>query len=322
MHPMHDDQRGLVLGGMGWLSLLALAGWLLALHSRTRVGLQIAWAATLAAVSVVMIASVVLWAAGFDDLPTLTHLGSLPPGSYPRVVGPFLNPNMACTWLLAALAVVLSLSRSLGSSPRQTAVFVGIGTLAVVPTLSPGLAGWFAGLGLAHKQLPRSVRMPAVVLGAAGMLAMFTATIVLLRSAPGGWQIEVAPRVWVWKGAVETAAKASGLGAGLAVQPAYHPWTTPSGVPQVLTDAHELFLSILAQVGVPGLIIWLTLIVIALRRARYSDPWLGIGIIGAILVPGLSGSFETARHLWVLVGMAAAGSVIATPHGAKDPGRG
>src|SRR4051812_34658919 len=85
------------LGGVCWLSLLALAGWLLALHSRTRVGLQIAWAATLAVVSVVMIASVVLWAAGFDDLPTLTHLGSLPPGSYPRVVGPFLNPNMACT---------------------------------------------------------------------------------------------------------------------------------------------------------------------------------------------------------------------------------
>src|SRR4051812_38793972 len=128
------------LGGVGWLSLLALAGWFLALDHRTRVGLQIAWAATLAAVSVVMIATVVLWAVGFNDLPTLTHLGSLPPGPYPRVVGPFLNPNMACTWLLAALAVVLSLSRSLGASPRLTALFVGIGTLAVVPTLSPGLA--------------------------------------------------------------------------------------------------------------------------------------------------------------------------------------
>ena len=60
------------LGGMGWLSLLALAGWFLALDPRTRVRLETVWAATLAAVSVTMIASVVLWAAGFHDLPTLT----------------------------------------------------------------------------------------------------------------------------------------------------------------------------------------------------------------------------------------------------------
>ena len=106
---------------------------------------------------------------------------------------------MGCTWLLAALAVVLSLSRSRGVSLRQTAVFVGIGTLASISTLSPGLAGWFVGLGLAHKQLPRPLRMPALLLGSVGTLLMFLATIVLLRPVPQGLQIELAPRVWVWK---------------------------------------------------------------------------------------------------------------------------
>ena len=134
---------------------------------------------------------------------------------------------------------------------------------------------------------------------------MLVATTVLVRPTPAGWHIELAPRAWVWKRAAETAATAFPIGTGLGIDPADHSWTNPAGEMQRLTDAHQAYLSVLAQLGLPGLVAWLALLLIALLRARQKDPWLATGIVAAVLIPSLSGSFEDARHLWVLLGMAA-----------------
>jgi len=142
---------------------------------------------------------------------------------------------------------------------------------------------------------------------------MVLATTLLVRSTAAGWRIELAPRAWVWKSAAETVVSAFPLGAGLGTEPADYSWTSPAGETQLLTDAHQAYLSILSQLGIAGLIAWLALLTIALRRARHEDPWLATGIVAAVLVPSLSGSFEDARHLWVLIGMAAGSAPLMRP---------
>ena len=291
--------------GVGWLAVLALSATILFRDRATQLCLRATWCVALAMVVAIFLATLAMWALGAGDLPTLASFGSLPPGPYPRIRGPFMNANMACTWLLAALAVALSSGPALGLSRNQLLALVGLGGASSALTVSPGLAGLFAGLAMSRSRLPHSLRPYALVLAIGGLGVMALATTILVRSTPEGWRIEPAPRASVWKSAAETAASAFPLGSGLGSEPADHSWTSPAGEVQVLTDAHQAYLSILAQLGMPGLAAWLALLAIAFHRARHKDPWLAIGIVAAVVIPSLSGAFEDARHLWVLLGMAA-----------------
>ena len=294
--------------GVGWLAVLALSAAILFRDRAAQLYLRAAWCAALAVVVAIFLATLAMWVLGARDLSTLATFGSLPPGRYPRIRGPFMNANMACTWLLAALAVAISSGPALGLSRNQLFTLIGLGGASSALTASPGLAGLFAGLAMSRSRLPHSLRLYALVLAIGGLAVMALATTLLVRSTPAGWRVEPAPRASVWESAAETAASAFPLGNGLGTEPANHSWTSPAGELQLLTDAHQAYLSILAQLGMPGLVAWLALLAIAFLRARHEDPWLAVGIVAAVVIPSLSGSFEDARHLWVLVGMAA-GSV-------------
>jgi O-antigen ligase len=82
---------------------------------------------------------------------------------------------------------------------------------------------------------------------------------------------------------------------------------------QLLTDAHNFVLNVAAQAGLVGII---PLILICIAVVRYPlasirssgitaplNVALWIAFISAFLVQGLVGSFEDARHLWVLIGL-------------------
>ena len=89
-------------------------------------------------------------------------------------------------------------------------------------------------------------------------------------------------------------------------------YVDPSGGQQWLTDAHNIALDLAGQGGLPlllafaGLCAWLYLR--GLRAARDGSVMAGgalLALVVAVLYDGLTGSFEDARHLWVLIGLLA-----------------
>jgi O-antigen ligase len=81
---------------------------------------------------------------------------------------------------------------------------------------------------------------------------------------------------------------------------------------QTLTDAHNVFLNVAAQMGIFGL---LAIISIIFYLTRKTFPMIfdgtnrsvfrigfGLAFISAFFYQGIAGSYEDARHLWVLVG--------------------
>jgi O-antigen ligase len=86
-----------------------------------------------------------------------------------------------------------------------------------------------------------------------------------------------------------------------------------------LRDAHNSFLNVAAEAGVIGLAAFLALVVYLVRPAIRSfaragsfavTKAAGIAFICAFIYQGLTGSFEEARHLWVLAGLLLAASTV------------
>jgi putative inorganic carbon (hco3(-)) transporter len=81
---------------------------------------------------------------------------------------------------------------------------------------------------------------------------------------------------------------------------------------QTLTDAHNVWLNVAAQTGVFGLLA-ISLIIYYLTRRTFPLNFdrneesiyrigFGLAFFGAFVYQGVGGSYEDARHLWVLVG--------------------
>jgi O-antigen ligase len=85
----------------------------------------------------------------------------------------------------------------------------------------------------------------------------------------------------------------------------------PSGF-EVLTDAHNVFLSIGAQCGIAGLAGLTALVAFVIARTpwraglqdqRLPQLLLGAAFVNVFVYQGLGGSFEDTRHIWVLLGL-------------------
>lgn len=83
---------------------------------------------------------------------------------------------------------------------------------------------------------------------------------------------------------------------------------------ETLLDAHQMWLNVAGQTGIVGLFALCFLCVFLFRRANIFSfankklilqTALGIAFLSAFLYQGLTGSYEDARHLWVLIGLLA-----------------
>jgi O-antigen ligase len=100
-------------------------------------------------------------------------------------------------------------------------------------------------------------------------------------------------------------------GSGLGTAVANVVFQNSDGSWSVLTDAHNTFLNVAAQAGLPALIAMIAIVVVVLRRGfiklESSDFYVLRGLIIAFLAAfvydGMTGSFEDARHLWILIGL-------------------
>ena len=101
------------------------------------------------------------------------------------------------------------------------------------------------------------------------------------------------------------------IGTGIGSDAVAVRYVDPSGFLHLLTDAHNVFLNFAVQCGLLGLAAMILLVV---KVARMTAPLrlgdrnvlrLGLGLawLDAFAYQGLTGSYEDARHLWVLLGL-------------------
>jgi O-antigen ligase len=181
--------------------------------------------------------------------------------------------------------------------------------------LSIGIWLWFT---LRHW---KPVRAHLAMEGGIAVAAVFFAlNLIALQNGPNApGSFEPSSRVLVWSSALRTFSDDPLTGKGLGQVVSSVVYQNTDGSFSLLTDAHNVFLSIAAQAGVIGLIALLVLMGYVLRlgmgvnfaenRDAYLASGLGLAFLSAFVYQGLTGSSEDARHLWVLIGLIpAAGS--------------
>jgi O-antigen ligase len=267
-------------------------------------------------------AGVVLFYAGLRDAaqnPVLSHLGSLPPGAYPRLRGLFDNANMFCTYLVASVVLVV-VAAALGWIRARSAAALAVGVMvAALCTISPGLGGMALVVGALVRLWTRGTLrawVGRVALAVGGLLAAVATLLTAVSLAPPYWPPAPSPRWLTWKATLATIARHPLLGTGVGTDACQVAHRVPDGTEQWLTDAHNAWLSVAAQEGLIGLCAFTALVVWLLRRpwplTRRGDPvrvahsGLWLAFVGGFVYQTLSGSFEDTRHVWVLMGLVAA----------------
>lgn len=257
----------------------------------------------------------------------LFYQGSLPSGNYPRIKSTFLNSNLFCNYLTAGLmlAFVAHKLNFLRNAAFYPLVF-GILLIALF-TISPGLGGIAFCIGIwfwneFREKNDRSLAYLSLLGGIFISIAFLFVTSIAFQSHPTAPFIIKIPffdltlfpsvRLMIWIESFNTFIANLLVGAGLGEDVCRVSFVDPNGNHQILTDAHNLFLNVAGQMGIFGLSA-IILIIFFLLKSIFMLPnsenlkilKLGFGLIfvSCFIYQGLSGSFENARHIWVIIGI-------------------
>lgn len=257
------------------------------------------------------------------------HHGAVPMGNFPRVSSTFISASMFCNYLTVTQIMTL-ISARLGWLNEQLAILLTIAiAICSIFTVSIALGGFFLMLGIWISATgSHSIRARlALVLG--GIIAV--AFLVIAPFSLGPLVTEtVGPssRLLVWIDASKTFFENPIAGKGLGTAAANVIYQNSDGTFSLLTDAHNTFLNVAVQSGIIGLLGLLTVIFVLLRsglskftgNAELSVLRVGLAtaFLSAFVYDGLTGSFENARHLWVLMGLMLAADRISTNSAAAD----
>lgn len=292
--------------------------------------IAIAWLIGTALTVLASIAGFALFYIGFKtqaDNYFLSHFGSLPAGNYPRIHGLFANANMMCNFLNVSLMFAV-LAENMGWLKKIWARGLQAGIwFAAIFTFSAGLGGMFLSLGIWFWAIFRDDKKSffskaAIVSAIILATAVFGSTLVSPDTNNTTQEftipfsekkLEASVRVLVWENAFENFREFPLFGRGTGTNSAMQKYQTLSGDNQILLDAHNVWLNVLGQTGVFGLIAFAALVIFLIARCRFNfeksnelnliQLALSCAFVGAFFYQGLSGSFEDARHLWVLFGM-------------------
>jgi hypothetical protein len=287
------------------------------------------WLAASAVTAVISAIVVVLYYAGQDNWLTqfaLNDYGSLPPGHYPRIHSTFVYPSLLCNYLTVSLMLLFGAVHA-GWIRSSIAVTISVlFAVAILFTLTPGIGAVLLAIGLwfwfFKKEGSNGIAARAAlwtgIASAVFFLLISTFTVIASPTSPfyyeiAGLRIDPTQRLLAWMDSFWTFVANPLFGKGLGLPVANVLFMPPSGKMQLLTDAHNFVLNVAAQAGLVGII---PLILICIAVVRYPLAFirssginaplnvaLWIAFISAFLVQGLVGSFEDARHLWVLIGL-------------------
>lgn len=257
----------------------------------------------------------------------LFYHGTLPAGNYPRIKSTFLNGNMFCNYLTASLMLTLVAGKLkwLGE-PIFYLLFAGI-LITSLFTISPGLGGIGLCLGFwfwfVFKQKDKFIfaRLSFYAGILISIIFLFLTAIAFQNhpTAPFAINLPVfdaalfpSARLMAWIESFQTFLANPFAGVGLGENVCSVNYADPTGNFQILNDAHNTFLNIAGQSGlfgltaIIGITIYLTKKVFAfpnfgeLKTLKFG---FGLIFISCFVYQGLSGSFEDARHIWIIVGV-------------------
>jgi len=259
------------------------------------------------------------WLLGY----TTYHYGAVPMGNFPRLSATFVSASMFCNYLNVT-AVLLLIARRLGwVGPRLFKAFFAAVAVCSAFTVSIGLGGIFLAAGLwiwmfadGRQMILKKAAMSTGLAMAVAFLIPAFAALAPYESAPYSWKLPVlgqtvfpSPRLLVWQQTLDTIAANPLTGKGLNVPTSSVIFTNSEGTMSVLTDAHNIFLSVAAQNGLISLLalvllcIYLIRIGLAGAERQPIVTGLTIAFLTAFVYQGLTGAFEDARHLWLLIGL-------------------
>jgi O-antigen ligase len=253
------------------------------------------------------------------------HYGSVPVGNYPRITAGFVSASMLCNYLNVGLVLAL-LAVKKAWIPRMTAIILVLAiVIAAAFTISIGLGGLALAVGIwiwLTPDLSKTVRQFAFMPGCLISLLFLFVAFIALAAYPGAHAFLAIPaihldlmpsaRVLVWADALRTFMSHPITGVGVGMPVASVIFTNTDGSQSLLTDAHNSFLSVAAQEGIVGLAAFTALVVLILKRwiAKVRDTSsftilaaVGLAFVCSFVYQGLTGSYEDARHLWVLMGI-------------------
>lgn len=305
------------------LSLPVLAATVLRTTDDLKAAFRAWLAATAVTATIATVAVLFFYAGGPQPFGFALHeLGSLPPGPYRHIASTFEYPAMLCNYLTVSLAMLLVSRHLRWIAGWPFRIMLALIIMAALFTLTPGLGGIFLMLGLWGYWC---VEGPAsrLLLGfgiaaAAGFIVAAAVTPFLHRTAPflidlPGTHLRLAPavRMMTWIASFETFIAHPIFGTGIGTDPARVAYIDPSGTNHFpVTDAHNVFLDFAAQCGVLGLAAMVLLVIYVARRAIVAARnhnmlavTLAAAWLDAFVYQGLTGSYEDARYLWLLLGI-------------------
>jgi putative inorganic carbon (hco3(-)) transporter len=285
-------------------------------------------AALLSALTVAIFYTPLFELPAFHDIAAyaLHYYGTLPAGNYPRIQGTFEYPSMFCNFMTVGLMLLVlwPATRSVARGGMRAVLLLLFG-IAMFFTLTPGLGGVLAALGIWAYVRWIDRRPKAATAALAGSFASAAATLLAASFTPfvstnteayftiSNWSFGPSGRLLAWSDALSVFLRHPFFGSGIGIPPIAVYFPVPSGEIALATDAHNAALNVAAQTGIVGLAALVALTIEVLRRIKLggavSDQTstirtaLGIAFISCFLIQGLVGSFENARHLWVLIGL-------------------
>lgn len=271
----------------------------------------------------------------------------------PRLINERIHPNI----LAGALAAVLPLAMSLmvppgtedrGSPPlhRLLSVVCGLSfvVMLAVLILTKSRGAWLGtvvGLGIVFIYRWPRLRRPAQALVAllliAGLIIGPARVAQALAAAPvvGGWE----GRLELWSRALEAIADYPFTGIGMGtfdhVIPLRYPYVLLAGADLAIPHAHNLFLQVAVDLGLPGLIAFVALLGLVLAAAvRSARAWAGdqalalqvtalAAGLAAVLVHGLldaaTWGSKPAVFIWALMGLIMAHQAVSLQRRTPSP---
>lgn len=289
------------------------------------------WLAAMTIVSLIGILTVVLFYIAPDNALlsiTLHHYGTLIPGNYPRIQATFYYPSMLCHYFSIGLPLLFISLKNQWISRTIFYLIFSVTLSSLFFTLTPGLGGVCLSIGLwfwliyfakARFWAARFSLLAGIFLSAGFFLVALVSPIQTPTSPyyvtvpVVEKRIDPSVRVLTWQSSLETFLKNPISGRGVGTDAANVLYKDASGRTQNLRDAHQIWLNVAAESGILGLtaiiligvFIWRKCLPFAfdLTAKNVVKNGLATAFISAFLIQGLVGSFEDARHLWVLFGL-------------------
>ena len=250
------------------------------------------------------------------------HYGSVPVGNFPRISSTFITASMFCNYLTATLAILAGAWSMNWLNKRTAVVLLFAMAVCTMFTVSIAIGGAVLAVGLLIWRLtpPSSRRTAGLVTAILVAIAFLLVSPIDLAPRPASHysvstplpgSLSPSPRLVVWEDAASRLIDKPVVGSGIGTPSAEVIFVNTDGSRSLLTDAHNTFLNVAAQcglIGLAGLLFVIWSVVKAGFRTRSAElgniqTALFIAFVAAFLYDGLTGSFEDARHLWVLIGL-------------------